>query len=159
MQHGSHVLAAILCAHTSAASTCRWDTLCCLLVLYVALTLPVQVAFANSRSLSWLRGIDLAIDVLFIIDVYINFRTGALGASRSDTRIPNAGAMPPACDVGPRSHRSVSVGLVAQCVRMPRWQAPVCSHSLSGCDGQSFNTRLTQGTLRWTRRAACGASS
>ena len=37
----------------------------------------MQVAFADSMSVGWLRGIDLAIDLLFLIDVYINFRTGA----------------------------------------------------------------------------------
>jgi hypothetical protein len=55
---------------------CRWDTVCCLLVLYVALALPPQVAFADSSEIGLLRVLDLIIDGLFFIDVYINFRTG-----------------------------------------------------------------------------------
>lgn len=56
----------------------RWDAICCLLVLYVALYLPVQLAFDHSSGFSWLRGISVAADLFFAVDVYVNLRTGLL---------------------------------------------------------------------------------
>jgi hypothetical protein len=68
----------------------RWDALCCLLVLYVALTLPVEVAFHGSsdRFDVW-TAIGICIDILFVVDMYINFRTGvpALNERNSTRRL------------------------------------------------------------------------
>ena len=57
--------------------SCRWDSACCLLVLYVALALPPQVAFADSSKFGWFRAVDLLSDAFFAIDVYVHLRTGA----------------------------------------------------------------------------------
>lgn len=56
--------------------------MCCLLVFYVSLALPVEVAFrGDSPPFDVLSIIGTVIDVLFLIDVYVNFRTGVLPVS------------------------------------------------------------------------------
>ena len=64
------------CSHRKVWSLCRWDAACCMLVLYVALSLPPQLAFADARDFGWLRVIGLIIDLFFVVDVYVNLRTG-----------------------------------------------------------------------------------
>lgn len=58
---------------------CRWDALCCLLVFYMSLALPVEIAFrGDSPNYTALSIIDKGFDLLFLVDVYVNFRTGSL---------------------------------------------------------------------------------
>lgn len=66
----------------SPGTKCRWDALCCLLVFYVSLALPVEIAFGGSnQNFALLTIMDKVIDVLFIMDVYVNFRTGLSSTS------------------------------------------------------------------------------
>ena len=57
---------------------CRWDACCCVLVLYVALMLPPQLAFGTTSSVGALRIVGLAVDAFFVLDVYVNLRTGVV---------------------------------------------------------------------------------
>lgn len=78
---------------TQRARARSWDAACCGLILYVTLTLPPQVAFVEGGEIGVMRSIDVALDCLFFIDVYVNFRTGALLATgRASVPSRHAGA-------------------------------------------------------------------
>ncbi|XP_038608916.1 potassium voltage-gated channel subfamily H member 3 [Tachyglossus aculeatus] len=56
-----------------------WDGLILLATLYVAVTVPYSVCFSSAREASASRGppsiCDLSVEVLFILDIVLNFRT------------------------------------------------------------------------------------
>ena len=51
-----------------------WDVVILCLVMYTAIVIPFQYAFNEGQSLAWFV-VDSVVDVLFIADVFVNFRT------------------------------------------------------------------------------------
>jgi len=51
-----------------------WTTVILTLVLFTAIRIPYTYAFRPANSLTWFL-VDLLVDLLFIIDVFVNFRT------------------------------------------------------------------------------------
>ena len=51
-----------------------WDLTSCILILFVALSLPYRVAFLAEWSMPW-RVLDLLTDLQFLADVFVNCRT------------------------------------------------------------------------------------
>ena len=51
-----------------------WDSIACALISFIALVLPFRTAFITEWSLFW-AVVDFIIDLFFIIDIFINFRT------------------------------------------------------------------------------------
>jgi len=52
-----------------------WDWLILLLVIYVAVSTPYVAAFLTIENSTPLVAVDLAVDVMFMADMIINFRT------------------------------------------------------------------------------------
>jgi len=52
-----------------------WDWLVLLLVIYVAVSTPYVAAFLSIEHSSTLVVLDLAVDVMFMADMIVNFRT------------------------------------------------------------------------------------
>lgn len=58
----------------------RWDVMILLLLLYVMVTAPFTMSFDLSYSWTQPLGIvDITIDAIFVVDIYLNFRTGVVG--------------------------------------------------------------------------------
>jgi hypothetical protein len=56
-----------------------WDLLIMLSLLYVALVIPFTVSFDVDINLHTVIGwFELVVDIVFILDVYLNFRTGVI---------------------------------------------------------------------------------
>lgn len=58
----------------------RWDGLLMIFIIWNAVFVPINIAFdvKSKDSSAFGRGIDLSADGLFIIDIFVNFRTGWL---------------------------------------------------------------------------------
>ncbi len=58
----------------------RWDVMILLLLLYVMVTAPYTMSFDLSYSWTQPLGIvDITIDAIFVVDIYLNCRTGLVG--------------------------------------------------------------------------------
>jgi hypothetical protein len=58
----------------------RWDAMVMLLLIYIMLVAPFTICFGIEYG--WLEPlgiIDMTIDILFALDIYLNFRTGVMG--------------------------------------------------------------------------------
>merc|ERR1719453_1585495 len=51
-----------------------WDAVACLLICFIAVVLPYRTAFVTEWSSGW-AVIDFVIDLYFLADILINFRT------------------------------------------------------------------------------------
>jgi hypothetical protein len=51
----------------------RWDAISCVLIVFIAFTLPYRIAFVEDDFLAW-RFIDFAIDLHFLADLVVNVR-------------------------------------------------------------------------------------
>ena len=66
----------------------RWDLMIIALTLYITFTLPLQIAFkpdflyGNAYEFS-----EIAMDIIFIVDIIINFRTTILDSMMADEEI------------------------------------------------------------------------
>lgn len=68
-----------LCCATidpEASSKVKWDVFVVLIVIYVAFVIPIQVAF-NADTMA-MNVVDVFVDLIFITDIWLNFRTGDL---------------------------------------------------------------------------------
>ena len=70
----SHRPPATIILHYSAVKA-AWDWLILLLVIYVAVSTPYVAAFLSIQHSGPLVVLDLAVDVMFMADMIINFRT------------------------------------------------------------------------------------
>ena len=61
--------------HPKSVFRGRWDFLMCILILYSCIATPIRIAF-GATNFGTFAGIDVFIDMLFILDVAINFQTG-----------------------------------------------------------------------------------
>ena len=60
-----------------SVSRCRWDILLIVLIVYTCLELPPRIAFAKDDNVfDVLMGVDLAVDIVFLLDVVLAFETG-----------------------------------------------------------------------------------
>lgn len=53
----------------------NWDITTVVLVLYTAISLPVVIAFTDGSENIPLRVIDVITDLVFVVDIIINFHT------------------------------------------------------------------------------------
>ena len=54
----------------------HWDALMALCVCYNCLIVPVRIGFSEKSKWSPLAITDLVIDLLFLLDIFLNFHTG-----------------------------------------------------------------------------------
>jgi hypothetical protein len=71
----SHTFGAHAMLIPSSVTRLTWDACSMLLVLFIAVTLPFRVAFNSDCPSSEFAISDMAIDIFFITDIIINFRT------------------------------------------------------------------------------------
>ena len=65
-----------------------WDPLMVLLLLYTAFVVPFKISFIDDDPVG-LAIIDYAVDILFAIDIFVNFNTGIIeGLPLSSVLIP-----------------------------------------------------------------------
>ena len=60
-----------------------WDILTFLLLMYLAVMLPMRFGF-NYEAKGFMAGFEFSIDILFAVDVLINFRTGYVDTKSGD---------------------------------------------------------------------------
>lgn len=62
----------------------RWDLFTCAVVLYSITVIPYQIAFDSSRSVqNGFDGVDYAVDVIFFLDILVNFNTALVNPVNS----------------------------------------------------------------------------
>lgn len=66
---------------TSTLRVC-WDGLMIVLIFYVSLTLPFILGFSITDLPPVVQSIEAAVNVLFIVDIWMNFRTAYEDSSR-----------------------------------------------------------------------------
>ena len=64
--------------HPYSAFRTRWDLMLVLIITYNAFGISLRIAFDVSESLDGLFWVDRVVDVLFIVDLIFNFRTGTV---------------------------------------------------------------------------------
>ena len=62
-----------------------WDILIVLLLVFTVIVLPVSIAFYSEDQMQpgWLT-VNTLVDILFIADILVNFRTGVVLPDRPD---------------------------------------------------------------------------
>jgi hyperpolarization activated cyclic nucleotide-gated potassium channel 2 len=73
-QHSPRQLLRIGLLHPSKGFRLYWDLTSILLVVYISIMLPLQLAFVQCAGFG-LELFDVAIDIFFLVDIAINFRT------------------------------------------------------------------------------------
>lgn len=53
-----------------------WDVIVLTCLVYLLLSLPYQVAFVEDSHSSWMYPLDKLVDLCFLTDIFVNFRTG-----------------------------------------------------------------------------------
>jgi hypothetical protein len=104
----------------------RWDSFMCLLLLFLAFFTPFEVAFLNPHVFSMPFMINRFADLIFIIDIYLNFhiacpRPGVrtIPALLPSYTQPMAGPTPLHLCGEPRRHLSRPAASVAACRAPP----------------------------------------
>ena len=74
-----------LCLLFSSTSRWYWDILVVVLLIFTVIVLPVSIAFYSEEQTKpvWLT-LNTIVDVLFITDIVINFRTGIASSDNPD---------------------------------------------------------------------------
>ena len=54
----------------------RWDFFLAILICYNCLVVPVRLSFSESSSMSLLAIVDFVVDLVFLLDIVLNFYTG-----------------------------------------------------------------------------------
>jgi hypothetical protein len=68
--------ASFLHFHPHATFRQRWDLGLMSLIVYNAISIPLQLSFFDEVHAAW-TGVDIVVDIIFIVDIIINFLTAA----------------------------------------------------------------------------------
>merc|ERR1712139_406687 len=67
--------------HPMGKARAAWDTMTMLLMLYLAMSVPYRLAFDHAATSTFFVVFEIMIDLFFIADIFVNFRTAVFDES------------------------------------------------------------------------------